>query len=213
MRNISSTLSSTEGLTTFTINEILVLMNKNYSHKSHSHPGYSRNSLHSPKFYLIITIIVAFSVLGISKVIEFTSGRVIRPQKCLQDILRCSDGKEVRRSGPDCAFPRCAFVDSNGISGKILLSPTCPGPQKTGESCIKPYQATVFIRSKDGAKEITHFISDKEGQFKVELPVGDYLLEPTATGSAQFPHASPQLVHVEKNKYTEIIIGYDTGIR
>lgn len=173
-------------------------MSKNHFHHSHFHPKEPQGSLHSPKFYLIVALIVAFSVLGISKVSEWAT----KPQICPQDAKRCPDGKKAGKS-----------VDSSGISGKIFLSPTCPGPEKTGESCVKPYQATVLVKSKDGAKEITRFSSDKDGQFQVDLPVGQYLLEPTATGSGRFPRTSPQLVGVEENKYTEIIIGYDTGMR
>lgn len=103
---------------------------------------------------------------------------------------------------------------SSGISGKIVLGPTCPVVSTEAEKGCqdKSYQATVVVKTTDGLKEITRFTSDKNGEFRVGLQPGNYLLDPLP-GSSRFPFAKPENVEVEPNKFTTITIIYDTGIR
>lgn len=102
-------------------------------------------------------------------------------------------------------------VSGTGVSGKIALSPTCAGAQQAGESCTKPYKATVIVKNKTTGKEVTRFTSDASGNFSVSLTPGSYTLEPISTGT--YPVGKPQDVVVTQNKVTDVIITYDTGIR
>lgn len=101
----------------------------------------------------------------------------------------------------------------SGIMGKIVLGPTCPavGPGMENECQDKQYQATVAVKTGDGVKEITRFTSDAQGNFKVSLAPGDYLLE--SVSNNRFPFAKPQSVTVVKGEFTSVTISYDTGIR
>lgn len=101
----------------------------------------------------------------------------------------------------------------SGIMGKIVLGPTCPavGPGMENECQDKPYQATVAVKTSDGTKEITKFTSDAEGNFKVSLAPGDYLLVPISIGRSFF--GKPQNVTVKEGEFTSVTIPYDTGIR
>ncbi|MFQ5796181.1 MAG: hypothetical protein ACE5JP_14185 [Candidatus Bipolaricaulia bacterium] len=110
--------------------------------------------------------------------------------------------------------PQFAGGEASGIIGKVLIGPQCP-VIKLGmeEQCQdKPYQATVIIKTEDGLREITQFSSDSNGEFRVVLEPGTYLLEPLLSGF-RFPRAGPEIVTVETGQFTEITILYDTGIR
>lgn len=101
----------------------------------------------------------------------------------------------------------------SGIMGKIVLGPTCPavGSGMEDECQDKPYQGTVAVKTSDGTKEITKFTSDAEGNFKVSLTPGDYLLVPVSDSRSSF--GKPQNVTVKEGEFTSVTIPYDTGIR
>ncbi|HKQ47745.1 MAG TPA: carboxypeptidase-like regulatory domain-containing protein [Phycisphaerae bacterium] len=103
------------------------------------------------------------------------------------------------------------FGGDNGINGVILAGPTCPF-QMEGEDCDdRPIAATVIVRQPFGF-EVTRFTSDDDGRFRVELPPGNYQLDPQPNecciGTAPF-----QTVTVQDGQFNEIVISYDTGIR
>lgn len=103
---------------------------------------------------------------------------------------------------------------NSGITGKILIGPQCPVvTSETTEQCKdKPYQATVVVKNENGGQEVSRFTSNNEGEFKIKLLPGTYLLEPV-NASGNYPRANSQTVTVAGGKFTEIIITYDTGIR
>ena len=106
----------------------------------------------------------------------------------------------------------CTKEDLNsGIYGNITLGPINP-VEREGEENTKPYQATISIKNQSGTREMESFTSDKDGRFKVFLKPGTYLVDPLPGGSP-FPFAKPQAVTVESNKFIELNIMYDTGIR
>jgi len=98
-----------------------------------------------------------------------------------------------------------------GISGTVMLGPTCPGPERIGEVCEAPYQANISIKDENG-REIALIKSDASGKFKVSLPPGTYVVEPLQDG--RYP-ARPErkIIVVEPREFTETAIYYDTGIR
>lgn len=100
----------------------------------------------------------------------------------------------------------------NGIKGKVVLGPTCPVAKQGKDECqVKPLQATVLVKTSDGIKELTRFTSDIQGNFEVILAPGNYLLEPVLKDN--LPYGRPQTITVEKDKFTQITISYDTGLR
>lgn len=100
---------------------------------------------------------------------------------------------------------------TSGITGIVELGPIQLGYCRNNEPCTKPYQATIIVKTADGSKEITKFTSDANGKFSVKLAPGTYLLEPIS--KSILPQGKPQTVKVESNKFTEVIIRYNTGIR
>ena len=102
---------------------------------------------------------------------------------------------------------------SSGIAGKILLGPQCPAVQINHEdqNCEpRPYQTTIVVKTIDGRK-VTEFSSNINGEFKIKLAPGNYWLE--AADQSKLPHLVPTPVDVEVNKFKEVTLRFDTGIR
>lgn len=99
---------------------------------------------------------------------------------------------------------------SSGITGKIWLGPQCPEVGEDQDCEDKPYQTSVIVKTIDGRK-VTEFSSDLNGQFKVKLAPGKYWLE--AADQSKFPHLTLTPVDVEANKFKEVTLRFDTGIR
>lgn len=100
----------------------------------------------------------------------------------------------------------------SGIFGTVLLGPTCPVQRNPPEENCKdrPYQATIFVINIDG-KQLSEFTSDTSGDFKVELPAGEYTLE--SNSQMRFPIFKSASVTVHENEFTNLTIYFDTGIR
>jgi len=108
-------------------------------------------------------------------------------------------------------FARPAPTDS-GIAGKVLLGPICPVVIEGQECPDQPYQATLTVRSPEGRK-ILQFQTDEEGNFKVPLAPGEYILHPETPPGAPLPYADEQQFTVLPGEFTRIIVHYDSGIR
>ena len=101
-----------------------------------------------------------------------------------------------------------AHVDS-GIRGHVLYGPTCP-VQRVGQTCTRPYQATIAVRGR-GGRLVARVRSSSGGYFSVRLTPGRYVLVPEA--GRPFPRSSSQSVTVRSHRYTNVTISYDSGIR
>ncbi len=106
-------------------------------------------------------------------------------------------------------------VGQSGITGTILLGPTCPVMRNPPDpACAdRPYKATIIVKSEDGLREITRFTSGEDGTFRVELAPGTYLLDPQSPAGSMLPRGEQQTVVVEAGQLTDVQISYDSGIR
>jgi hypothetical protein len=102
----------------------------------------------------------------------------------------------------------------SGITGHILLGPTCPVARPDDPNCAdKPYKTELLVMSEDGSREVTRFRSNSQGYFRVALAPGAYRLESASQGSYSWPFFRPAAVSVEANKFTTVTLMFDTGIR
>ena len=99
---------------------------------------------------------------------------------------------------------------AQGIDGLVLIGPQCPVQSQRDPCPDLPYEASIDVRTSSGA-EVTTVRSDAEGRFRIGLRPGSYVLEPLAGNP--FPAAGPQPVEVEADRYTEVVVSFDTGIR
>ncbi len=103
------------------------------------------------------------------------------------------------------------FITS-GIELHVLEGPMCPGPVQVGAGGCpdKPYQAEIQVLNSSG-EELTRFLTDAGGYYKLALAPGDYTLHPIP--GKPLPHAADQTVTVEAGVFIQVTITYDTGMR
>src|SRR5436190_15613266 len=84
------------------------------------------------------------------------------------------------------------------------------GPSKHTEQNYGDYP--LVILSKAGQKEIAHVTPDQQGNYRVALPPGDYILDVQARGHSNV-RASPQPFTVVSNQTVHVDMNIGTGIR
>ena len=114
-----------------------------------------------------------------------------------------------------CPGPAIPSDLDSGITGILLAGPQCPviGPDSGPECDDKPLAATVVVRSADGRTEVTRFTSAADGEFRVPLYPGSYVLDPQPVSPNGLPFGKPQNVEVAAGQFADVTILYDTGIR
>jgi hypothetical protein len=119
-------------------------------------------------------------------------------------------GLQARANGDRFPWEVGPPAMASGIEGLASLGPTCPGPQRQGQICERPYEATITVVDRQG-RQVTQVRAAADGTFRVQLAPGAYTLRPESPGL--LPRASEQQVTVEPGKLTRVAIHYDTGIR
>jgi hypothetical protein len=102
-------------------------------------------------------------------------------------------------------------VDS-GITGTVTLGPMCP-VERVGSPCPDlPLEADIQVKQADAVVATVH--SDADGHFTVKLPPGHYVLVGLPpTPGAPLPLAKSVDVTVRPHQFTQVTIGFDSGIR
>jgi hypothetical protein len=98
---------------------------------------------------------------------------------------------------------------TSGVEGQILIRPVRSVDRRDGTN-EAPYQARVSVLDAKG-NEIGVAESDVDGNFRLGLPPGSYVLHPQSSG--RYPRAAEQKVVVRANKWTQVEIVYDSGKR
>ena len=70
----------------------------------------------------------------------------------------------------------------------------------------------LIILSKAGQKEVAQITAGRDGNYRVSLPPGDYMLDVQGRASKHF-RAKPQPFTVVSNKTVRVDMDIDTGIR
>lgn len=141
-----------------------------------------------------------------------TSGR----KACTMEAKLCPDGSAVGRTGPNCEFAPCPTPIApykSGVSGTVLLGPTCPVERipPDPQCAEKPYATAITVTRTGSTAPFVIGSSDVSGVFRFPLPPGSYTL--TASGGKMLPRCSPIDVTVPASGYATTTISCDTGIR
>jgi hypothetical protein len=97
-----------------------------------------------------------------------------------------------------------------GIRITARIGPTCPGPERPGQVCEKPYQGEFSITTNQNTAAI-QVTTDENGQVTVELPPGQYTVTPKIEG--RFPSGAPVDVTVPIGQIVEVSVELDSGMR
>jgi hypothetical protein len=100
---------------------------------------------------------------------------------------------------------------NSGLEGLVTVGPQCP-VVRVGESCPDaPYAATLELWQAGILR--ARFQSDAQGQFRVLVKPGSYLLEPKSPSGVGLPAAGSQTVTVLEGQFSSVAVVYDSGIR
>ena len=123
----------------------------------------------------------------------------------------------VSEAGPPVpaeAWPSPPGAGRTGIAGIALAGPVCPVESEPPDPACAPRPvagAVVLIRV-GGGPEVARAVTGADGIFFVELPAGEYVVEPQAV-QGLLGTAGPQGVSVVAGSAVAIQLDYDTGIR
>jgi len=98
----------------------------------------------------------------------------------------------------------------SGIEGVITISPANPGPTRVGAAATPLANATFAVEKNNG--EMSSFITDEQGRFRISLPPGHYKisLKGRKTSIGRF---GPFEADVAPGKMTKVQWECDSGIR
>ena len=123
----------------------------------------------------------------------------------------------VSEAGPPVpaeAWPSPPGAGRTGIAGIALAGPVCPVETEPPDPACAPRPvagAIVLIRV-GGGPEVARAVTGADGIFFVELPAGEYVVEPQPV-EGLLGTAGPQGVSVVAGSAVAIQLDYDTGIR
>jgi hypothetical protein len=103
-----------------------------------------------------------------------------------------------------------APVATSGIRLKATIGPTCPGPERPGQVCTRPYEGLFVVTDSTGV-EAARASTRENGTVTINLPPGNYTITPQVVG--RFPSGAPTTVTVLSGQYVEVGIELDSGIR
>jgi len=108
-------------------------------------------------------------------------------------------------------------ADNNGFLVGHLRILSLKEVERADEGPSKPFAKNysdypLIVLSQDGKKEITRIIADGEGNYRVELPAGVYILDVQGRGRGHL-RARPQPFTVVANQTVHADLDVDTGVR
>ena len=71
----------------------------------------------------------------------------------------------------------------------------------------------LIVLSRDGKQEISRVTADKNGNFRVTLPPGDYILDVPGRRPKGHVRATPQPFTIVSNQTVHVDMNIDTGVR
>ena len=92
---------------------------------------------------------------------------------------------------------------------EVELAEENPSPKGTGENyTLFP----LIVRTADGQKEVRQIVADANGNYRLELPAGNYILDVARRGPTRL-RSTPQTFTVVSGQTVRVDMDIDTGVR
>ncbi len=102
---------------------------------------------------------------------------------------------------------------TSGIEGRVQIGPICPVLREGTPCPDQPYQATIAVWNAERTEKVHTFTTDEDGRFRVLLAPGEYYIDPQSPNPGVPPAPITQTVTVPPDRFVQITIEYDSGIR
>ena len=96
-----------------------------------------------------------------------------------------------------------------GIIGKVYRGPTQP-VCVAGDTCVEPFAATFHVFFEH--IEVMTFQTGTDGNFRLAVVPGDYLIVPDTTAPILSPESQKKTVTVPEGTVVTVRLDFDTGI-
>ena len=106
-----------------------------------------------------------------------------------------------------------AAAPTSGIEGQVLIGPVCPVLREDTPCPDQPFQATIVVWNAERSEKAATFTTDEDGRFRFALAPGEYYIDPQPPNPGAPPTGIPQTVTVPPDRFVQITIEYDSGIR
>jgi hypothetical protein len=103
-----------------------------------------------------------------------------------------------------------AAADSSGLRGVVHIGPQCPVEVEGSPCPDAPFVGDV--RVVQGGDVVAQVSTDDQGRFELALDPGVYAIT-AVTDDGGPPSAVPQEVTVEQDRFTDVQLEVDSGIR
>ena len=147
--------------------------------------------------------------------VEFKVDRIREKSKTSEKEKPVSPSS-IDRSYPCRSITGTTFTPGqSGVYGKTVSGPTRPvNSEDDTTEAYMPFRASGVVKRVSDNKEAGRFTSDVNGEFRVSLSPGKYVIESLPINNKPWPRPdSPCVVVIKENYSVEIRIQYDTGIR
>ena len=103
------------------------------------------------------------------------------------------------------------------LEGRLKIS----SPKEVELSDVTPSERTVenfgdyplIVLNRDGKQEISRVTADENGNYRVTLPPGDYILDVPGRRPKGHVRATPQPFTIVSNQTVHVDMNIDTGVR
>ena len=131
----------------------------------------------------------------------------------LVGLAVCCVGCGAVPSGDPAQSPSGIADPSTGLSGTVLLGPTCPVQRIDSPCPDRPVRATVTVRNVQTGVQVL-VTSDGQGRFVAAVGAGSYVLTADTGTGAPVGTRSPEVAAtVVTGKVTQVVLSIDSGIR
>jgi len=102
------------------------------------------------------------------------------------------------------------------LAGHATVGPICP-VERVGQPCPVPKEAytsrSLIVYQSDGKTIAAQKNFDEQGNYEIELPVGNYIVDIPHQGGLGSAKDLPKQVSIKEGQITKLDIDIDTGIR
>ena len=113
-----------------------------------------------------------------------------------------------------CGDEPAAGEGSSGITGRVVLGPTCPVEREDTPCPDRPYDGARLRIIERGTGDVAATVTaDDQGRFRLPLAPGEYVVDAEPTEGRPLPFAKPVDVTVRPGEYTNVTLAFDSGIR